>query len=81
MSEHAEVACDHCGQTDDHPKVHALGGGTWHHDCTPVPVKDDMLAGVHSISAERTAAVFEACEGGLRGDELRARIAELHEES
>ncbi|HEY3718357.1 MAG TPA: hypothetical protein VGL39_27860 [Jatrophihabitantaceae bacterium] len=73
------TGCEQCGQFDDHPKVH-YGGRTWHHDCTPAPVKAEILAGAHSVSADVTAAVFAACEGGLRGHELRAHILTMHEE-
>lgn len=76
-----QTRCDHCGQVDDHPKVHYGDQGTWHHDCTPKPIKEAILAGAHSISAEHTAAVFQACEDGLRGDDLRAHILAQHEEA
>lgn len=77
MAPHVPTRCDQCGKVDDHPKVH-YGEQTWHHDCTPAPVKAEILGGAHGVSAEMTAAVFEACEDGLRGDELRAHIVELH---
>ena len=69
--------CDGCGQVDDHPKLH-YGVQTYHHDCTPYVVKQAVLDGAHSVDRATTAAVFDACEGGLRGDELRAHIFELH---
>jgi hypothetical protein len=33
--------CDGCGQTDDHPKMH-YGAQTYHHDCVPAFVMDDL---------------------------------------
>lgn len=78
---HEKTACDQCGQVDDHPKVHVFDGGTWHHDCTPHSVKQQILTGVHGVAAEVTGAVFDACEGGLRGDDLREHITALHKES
>lgn len=35
--------CDACGQVDDHPKHH-YGAETYHHDCTPFRVIDDMTS-------------------------------------
>lgn len=74
-----KTMCDQCGQTDDHPKHH-YGEKTYHHDCTPVPAREETLAGAHSAGDEVTGAVFAACiDEGLRGDDLRTRIEELHE--
>ena len=36
-----EARCDNCGQTDDHPKLH-YGAETYHHDCIPARVMDDI---------------------------------------
>lgn len=36
-----ELRCDNCGQTDDHPKLH-YGEETYHHDCIPARVMDDI---------------------------------------
>jgi len=72
-----QTTCDHCGQHDDHPKLH-YGEKTYHHDCTPAPVKEEILSGVHSESAEITAAIFQAAEDGVHGDMLLAKIEELH---
>lgn len=74
---HAQTGCDQCGQVDDHPKLH-YGTQTWHHDCVPAPVKQIVLDGAHGASRDVTAAVFDACENGTRGDALRAHIQELH---
>lgn len=75
----AETMCDQCGPPmDDHPKVHVLGGGSWHHDCTPYAVKQQILDGEHSVDAAVTASVFEAAESGVHGDDLRAKIQSLH---
>lgn len=38
-----ESRCDGCGATDDHPKHH-YGTQTFHHDCTPAFVLDDMTS-------------------------------------
>lgn len=35
--------CDGCGQQDDHPKHH-YGAETYHHDCTPFRVIEDMTS-------------------------------------
>lgn len=35
--------CDVCGQQDDHPKHH-YGAETYHHDCTPFRVLEDMTS-------------------------------------
>ncbi len=37
----AQLSCDGCGQTDDHPKLH-YGTQTYHHDCVPAFVMDDL---------------------------------------
>lgn len=55
----AEARCDFCGQTDDHPKLH-YGVETYHHDCIPARVMDD-------IESETT---YELVETGA-GQELR----------
>lgn len=39
----AVSTCDDCGQTDDHPKHH-YGAETYHHDCTPHRVIEDMTS-------------------------------------
>lgn len=35
--------CDNCGQVDDHPKMH-YPPRTYHHDCIPAYVMDDVLS-------------------------------------
>lgn len=67
--------CDQCGQTDDHPKVHYLDGGTHHHDCLSFDQKAELAA-----SSDKAAAIIEAAESGVRGDDLRAHILALHQE-
>lgn len=37
------VRCDGCGKTDDHPK-HNYGDLTFHYDCSPAFVVDDMTS-------------------------------------
>lgn len=39
----AVMQCDGCGQVDDHPKHH-YGDETYHHDCTPHRVIEDMTS-------------------------------------
>ncbi len=39
----AQLRCDGCGQTDDHPKMH-YGAQTYHHDCIPAFVMDDLTS-------------------------------------
>lgn len=39
----AHLQCDGCGQVDDHPKLH-YGAETYHHDCTPYRVIEDMTS-------------------------------------
>lgn len=69
---HVPTACDQCGQTDDHPKLH-YGAETFHHDCTPARIRAEV--------PPRVVEIIEAAEGGTRGDKLRAHIAKLHKES
>lgn len=38
-----QARCDGCGQTDDHPKMH-YGAQTYHHDCIPAFVMDDLTS-------------------------------------
>ncbi len=38
-----QLRCDGCGQTDDHPKMH-YGAQTFHHDCIPAFVLDDLTS-------------------------------------
>lgn len=73
----AYSGCDHCGQTDDHPKVHLYTGETWHHDCLPHAVKLDILAGAHSQHPLLTARIIQAAEDGTHGDELRELATSL----
>lgn len=74
MAQHALSRCDQCGQVDDHPKAHFNTGETFHHDCLPY----DKRAEVLEAGGELAQAVLEACEGGKKGDELRAHIFSLH---
>jgi hypothetical protein len=79
MAARAITACDQCGKADDHPKVH-YGLNTWHHDCTPAKVKEEILGGaVHAVDSGILSKVFEAAEGGTRGNDLLAHIQQLHE--
>lgn len=78
MSDRAVTACDQCGGSDDHPKVH-YGLNTWHHDCTPAKVREEILRGtIHAVDSSVLAKVFEAAANGVRGDELLGHIQRLH---
>lgn len=73
-------ACDVCKQEDDHPKLH-YGDATYHHDCVPPFVEQDVtrFAAVHPHHAA-VARVIEAARSGLRGDELHAfLVGENHD--
>jgi hypothetical protein len=60
--------CVQCGQTDDHPKN--LGSqGPKHHDCLSFQEKADIEATNPDVFA-----VIQACEGGLRGNDLLDHI-------
>lgn len=39
----AVSSCDNCGKSDDHPKLH-YGMETYHHDCIPARVVEDMTS-------------------------------------
>ena len=68
--------CDFCGQSDDHPKVHGFNGSTHHHDCLSADQKAELAA-----SSPQAAAIIEAADSGVHGDELRAHIFDLHPEA
>jgi hypothetical protein len=79
MADRAITSCDQCGAYDDHPKVH-YGLNTWHHDCTPARIKNEILGGaIHAVDADVLAKVFDAAENGVHGNELVAHIVQLHE--
>lgn len=59
-------SCDQCGQSDDHPKVLVSDGGSFHHDCVNFQLKQQLVE-----SNDKVAAIIEACEGGMKGDDLR----------
>lgn len=65
--------CEHCGQHDDHPKVHFNTGRTVHHDCLSADERADVVG-----SAEHAEAIVVAAESGTHGDDLRAHIVGLH---
>lgn len=81
------ATCEQCGEYDPDPKVHYGFNAelhTWHHDCTPKSVIDDILGGFHSQHALVAARIFNLCKGdehkdvaGLRGDDLRAAIQKI----
>jgi hypothetical protein len=67
-----EDVCLTCGQCDDHPKLH-YAEETYHHDCLPPRVRLDVSSG---SSGAEVLNIVEACEGGLKGDDLCAYIEE-----
>lgn len=73
MALHAMDRCQQCGDVDDHPKAHWNSGETYHHDCLPYDKRQEVVDG-----SEHGQAIIEACEGGKKGDELRAHIISLH---
>ena len=73
MSDRVPTRCDHCGQEDDHPKVH-IAPVTKHHDCLSASERQ-MVVGSSDVAAQ----IVEACEGGNRGAKLLALIESLHE--
>lgn len=67
------TGCDTCGQVDDHPKLH-YGVETFHHDCVPARVRREI--GEHQMLDQ----IIAAASSGVRGSDLRAHIADLHQE-
>jgi hypothetical protein len=57
MAEPAQTACDQCGQTDDHPKVH-IGVVTKHHDCLPTSSSRSVAAALSGGTPCRLADCF-----------------------
>lgn len=73
-----QLTCKQCGQTDDHPKVHVASMGApggedivYHHDCLPYDLRQQV---VDSAEGDSGKNIIEACEGGLKGDDLRTFI-------
>lgn len=77
MAGRIATQCEQCGQVDDHPKVNMADTNgntkTVHHDCLSVREREALVG---SAGGDRAAEIVEACEGGLRGDELLAFIQE-----
>lgn len=74
MSDRIPTKCDHCGQTDDHPKAH-IGLVSKHHDCLSAAEKDALIDSAQAKgSGPKASAVIAACEGGTKGDDLLALI-------
>lgn len=67
-----------CGQTDDHPKLH-YGDQTYHHDCLPAPIEEEIRAGL-AADMSLLVSVIDTCKGGLRGPDLLAHIQAMHAE-
>lgn len=57
-----ESRCDGCGATDDHPKQH-YPPHTFHHDCIPAFVIDDL-------TSETTWRFDEATRGYVQADRV-----------
>lgn len=68
--------CVQCGKTDSAPKLYygRYEIVRYHHDCTPVPVLAEIIAGGHGVHPLVTAEIFKACQGGIRDDDLREYI-------
>lgn len=74
MSDRVPTTCEHCGQTDDHPKVH-LGQVTKHHDCLSVAEEQALCdSGQAEGSGPKASAIIKACKEGARGDKLLTLI-------
>lgn len=73
MTDRVPTTCDHCGQTDTHPKIHFGDGDTKHHDCLNFAEKTQVVE-----SSDVAAKIVAACEGGKRGEKLLAHIESLH---
>jgi hypothetical protein len=70
--------CDHCGQTDDHPKVvvaDGLAGARFHHDCLGSDLRASLIE-----SSDKAQSIIEAAEAGTHGDDLRRHIAAIHQD-
>lgn len=68
--------CNHCGQWDTDPKSNWFPEGTsFHHNCLPADKKAQLVE-----SNPKVIPIIEASEAGVRGDELRALILDLHKE-
>lgn len=83
-----ETPCDHCGQTDDHPKIH-YGVETYHHDCMPMRVVQELEAAAaiededYADLAENSKRALEfrqTAMKGTRGPKLLAHIRKVHGE-
>ncbi len=71
----AVVKCTQCGQSDDHPKVHAEPAGVFHHDCLPYELRAQVS------NDQNAKSIVEAAESGIHGDDLLKHIADLHAEN
>jgi hypothetical protein len=70
MPDRVSTQCDHCGQNDDHPKVH-LGDITKHHDCLSVQEENALRdSGQEKDSGPKVSAIIDAAKGGTRGEKL-----------
>jgi hypothetical protein len=63
----AQVMCDQCGNTDNHPMAHfgGPGGRSVHHDC--MSVSEEQMA---RAASPAQGAVIDACKNGLKGTAL-----------
>ncbi len=85
MANRALTGCDHCGQQDDHPKHH-FGVETYHHDCAPARVVNQVTAESQvddpdiAEHAKRALTIRKLALDGTRGEKLLARIEKLDKE-
>jgi hypothetical protein len=70
----AQVTCEQCGQTDDHPKVH-IGAVTKHYDCLSAAEKQQTIEAIPSDpDAVPTADIIAKAESGTHGNDLLSFI-------
>jgi hypothetical protein len=83
-AQRAVLACEQCGQTDDHPKHH-FGTETRHHDCDPAHVVRQLEAAAEvddpdiAAHAKRALDIRKTALSGTRGAKLLAHIEKLDE--
>ena len=70
----ADSLCEGCRKFDSDPKAHWNTGGSFHHDCLPAQLRQELIDN-HPLGLQ----IIEAAEGGKRGKDLLAFIQQLHE--
>jgi hypothetical protein len=73
MAERVATQCDQCGKTDTDPKAHWNDGRTFHHDCLPFKLKNELIA-----ATKHGESIIQKAESGVRGSALVAHIESLH---